>query len=129
MQENARGSGPLFIIGGHEDRDGAMPVLERFLELCGGPGSTIVVLTAASNVPDKVWAPYEEAFAALGAAYCRPIHVDNRAQAEDAGLAQAVAGADGIFISGGDQKKLLASIGGTAIEAAIHAARVARGAW
>lgn len=120
--------GALLIIGGHEDRDEAMEVLRRFVELSGGARSRIRVLTAASTAPDKAWAPYSQAFAALGVADCQPVHVDSRAEAGDPALAEALAGAGGIFIAGGKQQRLMAHIGGTAIETAIHAAHTRHGA-
>lgn len=118
----------LLIIGGHEDRENAREVLARFVELSGGPGCNIVVITAASTVPEKMWEPYETSFNVLGAATCRHIAAESRADAENEEQARAVAGADGIFISGGDQKRLLSCIGGTALERAIHTARAQRGA-
>lgn len=120
--------GRLLVIGGHEDRDEGMEVLRRFVELAGGPDARIVVLTAASGVPDRVWDTYRRAFAALGAGNCGHIRTPSRADAEDAALAAMVAAADGVFITGGDQKRLLACAGGTALERAIHTARAARGA-
>ena len=42
--------GRLLIIGGSEDREDDKAVLERFIALCGGPASRIVVITAASEV-------------------------------------------------------------------------------
>jgi cyanophycinase len=119
---------PLLVIGGHEDRDGNMEVLRRFVALAGGPEGRLVVLTAASGEPERAWASYEKVFGELGVRHCRPVHTASREQAGDAALAEAVAGADGIFISGGDQKRLLACLGGSALERAIHAARATRGA-
>lgn len=119
---------PLLVIGGHEDREGHMEVLRRFVELAGGSQARIVVLTAASGEPERAWASYENVLAELGARHCRPVHAASREQADDAALAEAVAGADGIFITGGDQKRLLACLGGSALERAIHTARAARGA-
>ncbi|KQW93489.1 cyanophycinase [Massilia sp. Root418] len=119
---------PLLVIGGHEDRRDNMEVLRRFVELAGGPEASIAVLTAASSVPERVWDGYRQTFAALGAANCRHIHTPDRAAAEDGALAETVAAADGIFLTGGDQKRLLGSLGGTALERAIHQARAARGA-
>lgn len=119
---------PLLIIGGHEDREDSMEVLRRFVELSGGADARLVVLTAASTVPQRMWDGYRDAFGALGVRQCRPVHTASRAEAEDAALAAAVANADGIFLSGGDQKRLLACLGGTAVERAMHTARAQRGA-
>lgn len=117
----------LLVIGGGEDRHDDKAVLERFVSLCGGAGARIAVVTAASKVGDRVWDLYDDAFGALGVARRQVIDADSRAAANDAALAAEVAAADGIFMTGGDQKRLLALLGGTALEAAMHAA-LARGA-
>ncbi len=114
--------GRLLIIGGSEDREDDKAVLERFVELCGGKDSTIVVITAASKVGEKVYEIYDEAFRALGVTRHSPVHIDTRPAANDAALAQRIAAADGIFITGGDQKRLLSLLGGTAVETAMRSA-------
>ncbi len=123
----AAGNGHLVIIGGGEDRVDDKEVLTRFIELCGGAGSRIVVISAASRVPEKMWQIYDQAFGDLGVASRRPVHIASRAEANDAATAGMVAEADGIFMTGGDQKRLLAMIGGSELDAAMHHA-LSRGA-
>jgi cyanophycinase len=53
--------------------------------------------------------------------------VDNRDQANDEALAQAIYDADAVFMTGGDQVKLLALIGGTRLDHAMHRALRERG--
>lgn len=118
----SEGAASLLVIGGSEDRVHGKEILERFVALSGGRGAAIVVVTAASRVGDKLWAQYDEAFAALGVEGRRALHVDTRSDANDAASAADVARADGIFITGGDQKRLLSVTGGTALDAAMHAA-------
>lgn len=125
MSAPARGS--LLVIGGSEDREDDMQILERFVQLCGGANRRIVVLTTASRVPEKMWAIYDAAFGGMGVARRSEVRVTSRLEANDASLADDVAQADGIFITGGDQKRLLALIGGTLLDQALHAA-LARGA-
>jgi hypothetical protein len=48
--EHRSGGGHLVIIGGGEDRKHDKVVLSRFVELAGGEGARIVVLTAASTL-------------------------------------------------------------------------------
>jgi cyanophycinase len=116
------------IIGGGEDRTDNKEVLTKFVALSGGVERPLVVLTAASTVPEKIWDMYVEALHALGATNLRHVRVDERADADDPALADIVAGASGIFMSGGDQKRLVASIGGTRIEQAMREAYSQRGA-
>ena len=114
--------GPLLVIGGHEDRERDKTILSRFVELAGGPRGKIVVLTAASKVPRRMWEMYDRAFAQLGVRDRSPVHIPGRAQADDPQLADEVASAQGIFMVGGDQKRLLAMIGNTALHAAMRRA-------
>lgn len=114
--------GHLFIIGGGEERRGDMQVLERFVELCGGKGSSIAVLTSASTISDKMWQMYDTAFSELGVRHHFPIHAESRDQANDPDLAQKLNEADGIFMTGGDQKRLVEIIGDTQIHDAMRRA-------
>ena len=120
-------NGALMIIGGGEDRTDNKEVLARFMTLAGGPERPLVVLTAASKIPEDVWEMYRVALHDLGARNVRHVPIGDRVDADDAGAADIVAGAGGIFMTGGDQKRLVANIGGTAIEQAMREAH-ARGA-
>ncbi|MTV41627.1 cyanophycinase [Duganella radicis] len=110
------------IIGGGEDKTDARKVLQRFITLAGGPQQLLVVITAASKMPNEVWEMYRNAFEELGAEKISHVRINERAEAEDEGLAQRVAHARGIFMTGGDQKRLVAFLGGTQIEQAMREA-------
>ncbi len=121
-------NGHLVIIGGHEDRKHDMAILSRFVELCGGTSAKIVVITAASTVADEMWQVYDTAFGTLGVTRHSHLEVTSRQDANSAEFVRQVAEADGIFMTGGDQKRLLALIGGTALDAEMHIALKLRGA-
>ncbi|MEV4782011.1 cyanophycinase [Burkholderia sp. LMU1-1-1.1] len=116
------------IIGGGEDRTDNKEILARFVALAGGAARPLVVLTAASKIPERVWEMYRVALADLGAGNVRHVPIADRGDADDAALADIVAGASGIFMTGGDQKRLVACIGGTRVEQAMRAAFHGRGA-
>ncbi|MFL6636085.1 MAG: cyanophycinase [Massilia sp.] len=124
----ARSHGHLVIIGGGEDKRNDMAILKRFVELCGGPSAKIVVITAASSVAQDMWETYDRAFADLGVSRHVHLHLESRHDANDEQHIRDVVDADGIFMTGGDQKRLLAIIGGTALDAEMHAALKLRGA-
>lgn len=113
-------TGSLLIIGGAEDRTGTKEVLQRFIALAGGLDMPLVLLTAASEVPDQVWAQYREAFADLGAGNVRHIRTTSHEQANDEAIAATVRAARGIFMSGGAQKRLMAILGDSATARAMH---------
>src|SRR4051794_5982000 len=130
--ERGRGRKPpvghLVIIGGGEDRKNDKAILSRFIQLAGGPESTILVLTAASTEPREMWQIYDEAFGALGVERRAHLEIRSRDEAGDAERAEKILHADGVFMTGGDQKRLLATIGGTLIDRAMHRVFRTRGA-
>ena len=75
-----------------------------------------------------MWDTCDQAFGALGVTNRGPIHIASRAQPNQPAAARIVAEADGIFMTGGDQKRLLAMIGGSELDDAMHEARDMRGA-
>jgi len=120
--------GHLVIIGGAEDKEEDKKILQRFVDLCGGAKAKIAVMTAASSVPAEVWSVYDGAFKALGVKGHFHVDLKTRHDGNKPELVSGVLQADGIFMTGGDQKKLLATIGGTAIDTAMHQAYRRRGA-
>lgn len=120
--------GHLVIIGGGEDRKHDKAILTRFVELSGGADARIVVITAASQIADEMWEVYDQAFGDLGVRQRSHLRLESRQDANDEAKVRMVAEADGIFMTGGDQKRLLAIIGGTALDAEMHTALKVRGA-
>jgi len=120
--------GHLVIIGGHEDRQHGKEILTRFVELAGGAEARIVVITAASKIADDMWEIYDQAFGDLGVRQRAHLSLESRQDANDEEKVRMVAEADGIFMTGGDQKRLMAIIGGTALDAEMHTALKVRGA-
>lgn len=120
-------SAVLLAIGGNEDRREEMAVLRRFVQHCGGPQARIVVLTAASTVPQILWAGYERAFAALGVQRCVEMGLSSREEADAPAAVREILAADGVFLTGGDQRRLLSVLGGSAVAEAIQRARAQRG--
>ncbi len=127
MSEQQHKNGHLVIIGGHEDRKREMEILKRFVDLSGGEDANIVVITAASTVADEMWSIYDEAFGTLGVENRRHLEVTSRQDANSEDFVRQVDEATGIFMTGGDQKRLLALLGGSALDAAMHVALKVRG--
>ena len=112
----------LCIIGGAEDRSGDRVVLSEFLRLAGGPGARVAVVATASSLGPEILESYGEVFRALGAGAVVQLRPESRAEADDPHLAEQLAGVDAVFMTGGNQIKLTAVIGGTRFGAAITAA-------
>ena len=120
--------GHLVIVGGHEDRENSKEILSRYVQLSGGKDATIAVITAASKIPDVMFERYDTVFRELGAKDVLRVDLPDRAAANDPELAQRVRACEGIWMTGGDQKRLLALIGGTLLDEAMHGALKESGA-
>ncbi len=107
-------------IGGAESKIGQRIVLTRFIELCGTSSARIVVIPAASGFAAETGQVYCRTFSELGARHVECLHIHDRQQARDPMTAALLQHADGIFLTGGDQLKLMSLIGGTELAAALH---------
>ena len=121
-------NGHLVIIGGAEDRQQDRIILRKFLELSGGPNAKIRFITAASGVPDVVWASYQAVFKDLGALDCEVVPMLTREDASQPEVVSQIAQADGIFITGGDQNRLMACLWESPAFQALHRAFFLNGA-
>ena len=111
------GSGLLVLIGGACSPTG--DALGAFVaETRGGP---IVGLTTASADPVGSARAWIRDFEEAGAPDVHFPIVARREDAERADIARRIAGAAGVFLGGGDQIKLVATISGTPVEEAIRA--------
>lgn len=131
MEGSGKSPGHLVIVGGHEQRTGEMTILERFVKLAadGDKGrGPVLVLTAATEKPEEMWQVYERGFRELGMQHCEPLHIDSREQANDPALKERLLNASGIFMTGGNQTKLMSLIGGTKLCDAMRMAYVERNA-
>lgn len=105
--------GTLLAVGGREDRTGDARILGRFVDLCGGAAARLMVVSTASKDPEEKRAEYELAFRKFGVASVRFFHPDDRADAEDSTMLAEAEQADGVFFTGGNQLKLVTTLGGT----------------
>lgn len=106
-------SGMLMLIGGAEDKVGNRSVLRRFVELAGGPEARIAIVATASEIHDIVAATYLRIFTELGVHDVRIVPVYSREAGDDEGVLAAFNDATGIFLTGGNQLKLMITLGGT----------------
>jgi cyanophycinase len=119
--------GPLLLIGGAEDKVGSRTILSRFVQLAGGSAACIAVIATASDFHDLVGRRYVGLFGALGAGEVLLLELHDRRLARQVEPLEQLDAATAIFITGGDQLKLTAMLGGTAVAQRIrerHAAGV-----
>src|SRR6476659_8602657 len=111
--------GPLMIIGGAEDKLHKRTILKDFVAASGGQDARIAVIPTASSLGPEVVEVYDALFRRLGAADVVPVRPESREEAHDAELVARLAGATGIFMTGGNQLKLSALVCGTPLADAI----------
>jgi len=112
--------GKLLIIGGHEQREKNGPeheqspefILQRFVEELPQQG-TIVVIPTASEEPEEAAQQYVEVFTSLGIKQVEVLNVQSREQANSVEALDMLNRADGVMLTGGDQLRLTALLGGT----------------
>lgn len=119
--------GYLIAIGGAEDRgESGDPVeshhldffeegiLKTILSLATKKGAACIeIVTAASTVPDEVFAIYKNAFKALGCTNVNHIKINKRDEAESKKVLERIKKCNSVLFSGGDQLRLCSLIGGT----------------
>jgi cyanophycinase len=116
------GRGPVVVIGGAEDKRGDRLVLSRLLEMAG-PDPHLVVLSTASMRGEEAIAGYGELFTEMGAAQITGLRPLTREEADDPAASATVMEANGVFLTGGNQVRLVSVIGGTRLEDALFSAR------
>jgi cyanophycinase len=108
-------SGAILAVGGAEDKSEKSKILKRFVQAAGGRKARIAIVAAASSIPDKRAASYEEVFRRLGAAEAFPVPMANRREARSPVLAEALGSSSGVFLTGGDQSRLVSILAGSEI--------------
>jgi cyanophycinase len=105
-------TGALILIGGACDPSGA--ALGTFLEMSGASdGAPIVLITTASTDPAKAAVAWKRDLESAGATNVEAPIIDRRERAQDPACAELVRTARGIFLGGGDQLKLVSTLGGS----------------
>ncbi len=111
--------GPLMIIGGAEDKLRKRTILQQFVRAAGGLEARIAVIPTASSIGAEVTEVYDALFRREGAVDVVSVRPETRGDANDPRLVEAVAGATGIFMTGGNQLKLSSIVCGTALGDAV----------
>jgi len=106
--------GWIVPIGGAENKENDRRILRRFVEASGGEDADIVVIPTASKM-HETGPRYEALFRELGAASVSVMDFDTRRDCQEANRLERLDRATGIFITGGNQLRLTALLGGTPV--------------
>ncbi|MBV9010954.1 MAG: cyanophycinase [Pseudonocardiales bacterium] len=113
-------AGQLVVIGGAEDHAGRAVILRRFRDLCGGEHARIAILGTATMIPAEVGEGYLKAFRALGVKEVVFLPLASRAAASSTKTIEVLEGVDGVFFTGGSQRRITAIVGGSRVDAWLH---------
>ncbi len=107
--------GHLLVIGGAEDKYNERRILKKFLSLAGETEAQVLIVPVASDFPEFASDVYTQAFRNLGIAIPRVLRATSRQDVFDADVDALLDGVTGVFITGGDQMRLVSILGGTKI--------------
>jgi len=105
--------GHLLVIGGAEDKYNERRILKKFLELAGGERAEVLIVPVASDFPEFASDIYVQAFRRLGVANPRVLRATSRQDVVSIDADALLDGVTGVFITGGDQMRLVSILGGT----------------
>ncbi len=105
--------GHLLVIGGAEDKYNERRILKKFLELAGGDKAEVLIVPVASDFPEFAADVYTQAFRNLGVAHPRVLRATSRQDVVQADIQKLLDGVTGVFLTGGDQMRLVSLLGGT----------------
>jgi len=105
--------GHLLVIGGAEDKFNERRILKKFLALAGGEKAEVLIVPVASDFPEFASDIYTQAFRNLGVANPRVLRATSRQDVFEADPDELLDGVNGVFMTGGDQMRLVSLLGGT----------------
>lgn len=117
--------GHLLVIGGAEDKYNERRILKKFLELAGGEKAEVLIVPVASDFPEFAADVYTQAFRNLGVSNPRVLRATSRQDIVQADVDRLLDGVTGVFMTGGDQMRLVSLLGGTKLAERLR--RVVRG--
>src|SRR5215213_2796927 len=112
--------GYLLVIGGAEDKYNERRILKKFLSLAGEAKAEVLIVPVASDFPEFAADVYTQAFRNLGIANPRVLRATSRQDVFDADAEALLDGVTGVFITGGDQMRLVSLLGGTQFAARLR---------
>jgi cyanophycinase len=107
-------------IGGAEDKLNDKIILSAFTQLAGGRNARIAIVPTASSI-ESAGLRYKAIFLGMGVDTAEVVYLASREDANSAEVLENVESATGIFLTGGNQVRLSAMIGGTRLEELIRA--------
>jgi cyanophycinase len=108
-------------IGGAEDKFDDKVILSTFAQLAGGKQARIAIVPTASSI-ETAGHRYKAIFLGMGVDSAEVVYIGNREDANSERVTDHIKDATGIFMTGGNQMRLSAMIGGTRFEQVVRTA-------
>ena len=103
--------GFIIPIGGAEEKLHNPEILDSFVEVCGGRSARIAIIPTASELEDT-GRTYEKLFRKLGIKHVRVLQMQMREDCHSQKFLDYIEGAQGVFMTGGNQLRLSTTLGG-----------------
>ncbi|MDQ3653750.1 MAG: cyanophycinase [Chloroflexota bacterium] len=113
--------GVLMPIGGAEDKFDDKIILSTFAQLAGGKQARIAIVPTASSI-ETAGHRYKAIFLGMGVESAEVVYIGSREDANSEKVTDHIKDATGIFMTGGNQMRLSAMIGGTRFEQVVRTA-------
>jgi cyanophycinase len=107
--------GPVMPIGGAEETEPGGEILERFVDLAGGKKARVAIIPTASDDPQRSGDGYASLFCEMGVREANWLRVERREDANGEPALSLLRDATGLFITGGDQARLVELLVGTLV--------------
>ena len=111
--------GVLMPIGGAEDKFDDKLILATFAQLAGGKAARVVIVPTASSI-ETAGLRYKAIFLGMEVESAEVVYIGSRDDANSEHVIDHVKDATGIFLTGGNQMRLSAMIGGTRFEQVVR---------
>lgn len=106
--------GYIIPIGGAEEKLNNPEILDRFVDLCGGPDARIGIIPTASELEDT-GRNYEKLFRKIGVKHAKVLSFLSREDCQRGADVDYIEKCDGVFMTGGNQLRLSTTLGGTKV--------------
>jgi cyanophycinase len=107
--------GPVMPIGGAEETEPGGEILGRFVDLAGGKKAHIAIIPTASDDPQRSGEGYATLFREMGVKEADWLRVERREDANAEPALVLLREATGIYITGGNQARLVRLLVGTLV--------------
>lgn len=111
MSQAAKGT--LIVIGGHEEKsaEGDCEILKEVAGRASRTKGNLLIITAATSLPEEVGAEYTAIFRKLGVSRLDVLDVRSREEAQRPEALEKMRQASLVFFTGGDQLRITSQMG------------------